>query len=60
MPEIGAGFEQVKFRTVLATKLTENGKHLFADHTVTNPFDEGKSDGNRDHTATNIEILLVL
>jgi hypothetical protein len=35
---IGAGFEQVKFRT--------------------NPFDEGKSEGNRDHSSTNIEILL--
>src|SRR5262245_1790974 len=35
MPEIGAGFEQVKFRAVLATKLTGNKKHLFSDQTVT-------------------------
>ena len=35
MPEIGAGFEQVKFRAVLATKLTGNEKHLFPDQTVT-------------------------
>jgi hypothetical protein len=45
MAEIGAGFEQVEFRTVLAAKPTANGKHLFPDQTVTNPFDEGKSDG---------------
>src|SRR6516162_6497526 len=35
MPEIGAGFEQVKFRAVLATKLTGNKKHLFPAQTVT-------------------------
>jgi hypothetical protein len=26
----------------------------------TNPFDKGKSEGNRDHTSTNIVILLAL